>query len=409
VWKVGGKILAQGALADRSLFWWKSDTRPGTTEMEASWYPEAPPTDPADAAPALVSVLSRPVVTTNPQPISGELVPELSYSGLWHFRGTLTDRSSGTPLQTTAASDPAWILNNGSLLVRFAADSPAQSSSPDFLKDGLRPFTLNLSLKPSGEAETTVLWQTIDANNNPVLQLLLKDGARPALRAYATSGSFQDSDVTEPLPLDTTLLSVSVFPSGQDWALVWYIDGITVATGQLLGTKGLPEHPAGVRQVWSGSVWWDEAGFYTKTPEGTSSTDPEVFSRVLENRYGSDLVLAQGFDGLALPPGWTAPSLDVNLAVHLAPGQSVVSPTVTMPGGKHQWKSRVRAPSGTELSVQVTDTAGTVVWKALADANGVFPLWDRKNAEPVSVRIEWKNSGNADFSLDELSIIRKME
>ncbi len=303
VWKVGGQALASGSFAEKSLLWWKADSKPGTSEMEASWYPEVPSTDPLDSAPPPVVVVSLPVVTSTPRPISGELVPEESYSALWHFRGTLNDRTGKSSLADSGKTSTSWALLNGMVAAWLSVDSRLSGKGLEFLKDGLRPFTLNLAFKPSETAQETILWQTLDSNGETLLELALKAGGKPTFRAYSAPKVYQELEAGVMLTPDFTTLSLSAFPSDKDWSLVWYQNGTRTASGKLTQVKGLPTGPGGSSQRWAGPVWWDEAGFYTKTPKGVASTDPDVFERALEQKFGTDLVLAQGFDGMATPAG----------------------------------------------------------------------------------------------------------
>jgi len=408
VWKVSGVPLAEGNLADRSLFWWKADSQPGTTEMTAEWYPEAPSRDPLDGAPAAVSVVSRPVVTATPKPLSGELVPEASYSSLWHFRGTLVDRISGERLSSTGKTEPSWVLNNGSLAAWVSAETILSGHQPEFLAKGLVPFTINMNLRPGETNRNSLLWQTLDSNAAPVLQLSLKAGKRLVFRVYSGL-AFQESDSGIDLPNEFSSASLSVFLSKKDWNLVWYRDGSFVRSERLLASRGLPERLEGRNVALGGEVWWEELGIYTKAPSGIASTDPEVFARAQETRYGSDLVLAQGFDGIELPAGWAVPALNSELAAQLHPGQSVASPLTTIPGGKLRFPFRSSDSSPGSLTIQVLDSESKVVWKGVNDGKTQEILWDRKEPRVSSARIEWKNTGASDISLDELTIIRKIE
>jgi hypothetical protein len=49
----------------------------------------------------------------------------------------------------------------------------------------------------------------------------------------------------------------------------------------------------------------DEFGVYTQDPAGRPSTDPDLFSRAQAGRYGSRLMLADGFEGLAVANGFS--------------------------------------------------------------------------------------------------------
>jgi hypothetical protein len=50
-----------------------------------------------------------------------------------------------------------------------------------------------------------------------------------------------------------------------------------------------------------------------------------------------------------------------------------------------------------------------LVWKGVNDGKTQEILWDRKEPRVSSARIEWKNTGATDISLDELTIIRKID
>ena len=45
----------------------------------------------------------------------------------------------------------------------------------------------------------------------------------------------------------------------------------------------------------------DEIGIYYRVTEGGADVDADVFARAMERNFGSDLILAEGFDGIFIP------------------------------------------------------------------------------------------------------------
>ena len=407
VWKVGNSTLKEGLLESTSQFWWQAGTKPGTAEMAAEWYPEKPEAG-AAPLPAPVRVITHPVVTTTPRVLPGELAPEASYGSLWHFRGTVTNRHNGEKLRV-AAGDPAWSLENGNLVLGLTKGASLTGPGLTELTSTPQPFTLNWSLRPDAEATEFAPWQTLDPEGNPLLQFVMLDGNRPAVRLYSAKGVFQELGGKFSLSTDKfSTLSVSFLPSKKDWQVFWTLDGTMRQSGQFLDSLGLPSSFGGVEQSWTGPMRWDEFGVFLKTSDGIPSVDTEIFLRAMKARYGSELVLAEGFDSKSVPNGWEMPAAPVNLALPLQPGEVVRSPSVNLIPGTYQMELAGGESLRLALGLSAVDSEGLVLWKATKNDKGVL-VWEWTTKVPVQVRFEWKNTGIEVLSLDELAIFRKMD
>jgi hypothetical protein len=126
------------------------------------------------------------------------------------------------------------------------------------------------------------------------------------------------------------VLSLSIVPQPAGLSAQWFLDGAQVSS---LSAKYFPAVAGqdgsitiGGDRGFKGVV--DEFGVYAQDAEGRPSTDPDLYSRAQAGIYGTRLVLADGFDGIMVTPGFSIEGKGQQAAgsVSLSPGARLALP-----------------------------------------------------------------------------------
>jgi hypothetical protein len=182
------------------------------------------------------------------------------------------------------------------------------------------------------------------------------------------------------------LVSASVVPR-QDGLLVrWFIDGrqVSEAAAVLLLPRTGAEGSAVVGGTAGLAAVIDELGVYQRDEAGRRATDPTLFREAMRKLHGDRVLLADGFDGMFLPSGFTASAKTAlgSGRVSLPPEASIELPPIRFPADGFSIAFELGSDSERSANVRLS-WAGT--GEALVD--------ERLAAESGAIRLEF--SGEA--------------
>jgi hypothetical protein len=188
-----------------------------------------------------------------------------------------------------------------------------------------KPFTVSLSVRPEAEDKTRLLQIqngdgsfsfTIDTDKESLSpELVISVSGSPDFAI--PSNALMEKDKRH-------LLSVSIVPlSNGGFSVQWFLDG--EQTAQAVSSQPFAQLNGDGKAIIGGSTAFkgtvDEFGVFVKDEKGRDSPDPSLYQREAERINGQALVLAEGFDGIALPTGFAVKGT----AAPLAPVRGVLS------------------------------------------------------------------------------------
>jgi hypothetical protein len=134
---------------------------------------------------------------------------------------------------------------------------------------------------------------------------------------------------------DIASITLSLVPANGAIELLWFMNG-RLSLIDSLAVNPTVSSPVGTSTIagaggFTGLI--DEFGVYYRDSAGKSTTDPEVYRRSMTDEYGSNLVFAEGFDGINLPSDLILDSQIVRSqlidgSLSLNPNQSVELPNL---------------------------------------------------------------------------------
>ena len=173
-----------------------------------------------------------------------------------------------------------------------------------------RPFTISVgvSFDDPGSANRIVTATASDGSFSLVISMNRQTAAPQAVITSAGAPPLLIPWGGPSLPTrQRVLLSLSIVPQPAGLSAQWFLDGLQVsslvARSAMSGARQEGNITIGGDQGFRGVV--DEFGVYAQDAEGRPSSDPDLYSRAQAGIYGSRLVLADGFDGSALPDGFS--------------------------------------------------------------------------------------------------------
>ncbi len=255
-------------------------------------------------------------VSTDQTPEPHELGPEESYTSLFHFRGELVDRGrqgAETPARFTG---PVTLgVADGSFGFELSPDSALvieESLIPFDVDDvSVHPFSFSIRFVPYSFG--TIL-AVRDENGEEYVKLEIDDAGAPAFRIGGARSSVHDAGIV----LDKTLeLTVSVVPGPSGLRFLWFASGLPIGDESVeFDPTDLPSHPYTTIGGEGFAGLLDELGIFSAEAEAEGeAVDSAVFARAMRLKYGSDLLLAEGFDGLDVPNGITVVGEDGTVSV----------------------------------------------------------------------------------------------
>lgn len=355
VWSQGGKVLQAGPWADgHNLLAWQSPRTEGSFSVNLEVFPKRPPADLSARAPFRLT--TRQMVTSLDSGEPGDLGPSDSYLSLFHFRGNVRDTGvqEEGPAATRILGSPGPRLVNGFFGYEFGAGEGVvreRFGLPVTADRRLAPFSLTLRSWPLKNLEAEApLVQFRHHGTGFILGLSATAGGGAVLQVRSGQAGVRSEVPRVFVPRQAGTLTLSVLPEADGLTVTWYKGGEPVQSQHLALSlpEGLDED--GDFQLAGGPdplpLLWDELGVYYRDTDHRPGTDPRVLARALQDRHGSELEWADGFDGLNLESGWEAAgrvSLEDGSLV-LAPGASAATP-ILFPGAP-AWLVKIPAPEG---------------------------------------------------------------
>ena len=385
-WTWKGKVIQKGTLsAGLGQILWDVPGEGGVYTITLEIFPSAPAAGTDFAFTSSVS-LSTDIIVSGQARTRGRLGPAADFLSLLRLQGSLADSGAGAKKMgktaAVAVGSPELVSLENVFGYRLNGSSGIRIPWLALPSDGgnLRPFTISLGVSFDDLAAAGSI-VTAAARDGAFSLVIAMNPQTLAPEARITSAGALPIVVPwggPPLsPKDRMLLSFSAAPQSAGLSTQWFLDGTQVSS---LFVRMVP---SGVRQEGSITIGGehgfagvvDEFGVYATDPSGRPATDPALYSRAQAALYGSRLVLADGFDGIALYNGFSVEGGGGLAAgsVNLVPGARLVLP-VLKTGDAVTVSAALSASSGRGISLIVQSESGSqplVVVPVTAGAAGL--------------------------------------
>ncbi len=306
-WSVGKEVIAQGTRGQGfDLVRWSAPQNEGVYTVKLELFPVEPASGGGYGFNSPVSMSAQAFVSKEQRPGRYEFQPDDRFYSLLHFRGDLRD--TGTRKAKTdiaAAGKPILTVRNG--VFGYALERDSGFSVQDTLlpldNGKLLPFSLKFRMiadSPSGDALYS--WTS---DSGGLLASLFCDEGGTLVFTLSPPGSAEITSKLTDVSLDGLhTLTVSVFPKADSTSIAFYLDD-TLRSWETYGPlpAAFPRKGRSLIGGFSGII--DEFGVYAKDSAGRPSPDADIFAGASRARYGDSVILAEGFDGLYLPEGFT--------------------------------------------------------------------------------------------------------
>ncbi|MGO9309469.1 MAG: hypothetical protein ACLQDL_10655 [Spirochaetia bacterium] len=399
-WSWQGKPIQKGILsAGLGQILWDVPEKAGVYTVTLELFPIAPATGSDFSFTSAFALSTDIIVSANAQLPRGRLGPASSFSSLLRLQASLADSGAGARKTGKITAEPIGSPEVVSLDSGFGyrLDGSTGIRVPwlaiPFESGGLRPFTVSIG----------VTFSEISSANN-IVAAAARDGSFSFVIAMNPQASAPRAQISgraaAPLVIPwggpaipanvRVLLSLSVVPQSSGLSAQWFLDGVQVSSFSASSA------PAGARQEGSITIGGengfkgvvDEFGVYVQDAAGRPSTDPDLFARAQAAIYGKRVLIADGFDGIALTSGFSIEGrgrLAVG-AVVLSPGARLALPplrtgqSLSVTAGL----SRSSARSADLLAQWEGSSAPAIVVPVTADAAG---LGARISADGQSISV----------------------
>lgn len=386
-WTMGNNVIGQGYLSDGyNQVQWTAPSSTGVYSITVELFPYGPPTGGSFDFTSPYSLKVEVFVTNSASVAGSQLGPSSSYYALYHLRGSL--KNSGVGLKNadaTAIGSPSLSVSGN--VFGYLLDGSSGFSIPAMLLptkgDGtLEPFSVTMKLQLTSANPNRTFFVTGTAGG--AFTFGISSDAVGKLVA-SLNGQAEQNDVSL-TPGELHTVTLSVVPKPKLLGLLWFVDG------HLVLSDSLPSPPSslsgtGGQTIIGGTNGFtgllQEFGVYYRDPQGRPDTDPEVFRQAMQQEYGSNLVFAEGFDGIYLPPDlhYTGNITDSQVGsgvLILHPSQSVALPAIAV--GEDDLSVVIKLPSsldkgeGTIELVGQGKTLATLATSKAVDAKGEVDL-----------------------------------
>ena len=364
-WTWKGKVIQKGTLsAGLGQVLWDVPGEGGVYTITLELFPSAPAAGTDFAFTSSVS-LSTDIIVSGQARTRGRLGPAADFLSLLRLQGSLADSGAGAKkLGKTAAAavgSPELVSLENVFGYRLDGSNGIRIPWLALPSDGgtLRPFTISLgvSFDDLAGAGSVVTAAARDGGFSLVIAVNPQTLAPEARITSAGAPPIVVSWGGPPLsPKERVLLSFSAAPQPAGLSTQWFLDGTQVSSllvrASVVGVRQEGSITIGGEHGFSGLV--DEFGVYATDPAGRPATDPALYSRAQAALYGSRLVFADGFDGIALYNGFAVEGGGQLAAgsVDLAPGARLVLP-VLKTGDAVTVSAALSASSGKSVSLVV--------------------------------------------------------
>ncbi|MEW5816703.1 MAG: hypothetical protein AB1798_15080, partial [Spirochaetota bacterium] len=338
-WSLGGEIIAEGTVSRQmDNLKWKAPPTEGVYSIKLELFPFAPSGGTIYSFSSSISLKTEVFVTKSPSAEKDELSPEDQYYSLFHFRGDFSDFGLRPNKKLPVAIGEPELSISGSLFGYYLNGSNGIEIPAvilPFKESRLEPFSLVMRMKPDGPQYNTVYFVTenerksfsfmLSADEKGILQATLKNGLTELI---STSGK----DGLIPGEVQTLTLSVMVHASSIEF--FWFLNGFLLKREEKQAILSGGHVSSGTTIIggkngFKGII--DELGIYFQDSQKRPSIAPDVFRRAMEEKYGTALVLAEGFDGL-FPPDNIVTKGTVSIregSLVIQPGSSIILPKMS--------------------------------------------------------------------------------
>ncbi len=313
-WTWRGKTIAQGsASAGTTAVLWRAPADEGVYTVSLELFPVAPPGEAGFPFRSVIAMSTDIYVSAAGAALRDELGPASSYLSLFHLQADLVDAAAAArDLERSAVpvGSPRIVPVGDGFGYRLERGAGFRVPWPVLpIEDGdLAPFTLSVGIRAeqltgtdrivAATAGTIVFTLGLGTDASPDLTITVPDAPQVTIPSGAPSLE----------PGRRYLVSTSVEPRPEGLSVRWFLDGAQVS--ETAATLVLPRPGTEGSAVVGGASGLaaviDELGVYCRDEAGRPATDPTLFRAAMKKQYGERLLLADGFDGLYLPAGFTA-------------------------------------------------------------------------------------------------------
>ncbi|MCP5513988.1 MAG: hypothetical protein H7A26_00815 [Spirochaetales bacterium] len=412
-WEINGKIVHEGLFsAGGNKYSWKTTANEGAFPVRVEMFPFEPSKAVFDNFISPFFNESIIFVSESNRKRSNEFTPESSYSTLFHFRGEITD-SGYNPLKGAAGiitGSPALDFRSGIYGYYFKNNDSISipSLSVPFSKQGeMQPFSIKFRFLPDYSAAFSEKQGTV-----PLFTAFSEDGIFSLVSGFSGRGEYYLELVSggqrfisrayDSISAAGNIinLNISVYPDNGSSLIVWMINGRTVQKDkapfrpELENTKG--------SAVIGSSIYpllIDEAGVFTRTSDGKSSVDPEAFRNYNLEKFGNDLIFAEGFDN-----SFNVNNIAVSGTPELKGGSVILDPGEMLRVG-----DQLQLPENVEIAVSgnctliVKDSGGKTAATGDFDNTGESLIFEANPEERYNLYLENRNSNKSCFADDILA------
>ncbi len=337
-WKWKSQVIASGYYDDGyGEVLWIAPSDEGVYTISLELFPTAPTADAAQIKSSLI--LSADIyVSAAAKAAAWEMGPRDSYYALYRLQANLKNTGNavkraestegtlvGSPRIIPTLEGFGYRLAKGDgislpWIVIPAAGDPAPFSVSLGLRLEADPGDARVLTVTSADGESRFLISI--SNNTPVLTVSTADK-----EVTVASSTVLKKDQRH-------MISLSLTPrKAGGWTVQWFLDGIQTdavkSDFSLMGFKDGGTTLIGGTDGFTGTV--DCFGVFCKDARGTASPDPGLFARAALQEYREALVLAEGFDGTALPDGFTGDKAVLDSGLLTIPAGSTLSlPPLTL-------------------------------------------------------------------------------
>ena len=296
-WRSEGEIVHEGYLSEGAdMIEVDAPDREGVFTIDLELFPVAARL----SSPPSMEILSSRVfeaqffVSTDQPSEPHELGPAENYTTLYHFRGESIDRGRDTDIRPSSfIGAPRLAIAEENFGYRFGEGEGLLVDGSIFPFASITPFSVSMRLVVESYGEIV---SVRDGSGVPFALIDIDESGSPGFRIGDT-----ESRALAGISLGESVeLTVSVVPETDAVRIIWFVSGFPVGDETLAFET--PELSDDVQTVIGGEVGFrgivDEIGVFSVESE---DVDSEVFFRAMKLEYGSDLLFAEGFDGLLFP------------------------------------------------------------------------------------------------------------
>ncbi|HUX22596.1 MAG TPA: hypothetical protein VMW69_15270, partial [Spirochaetia bacterium] len=335
-WSMGDKLIANGYLKDGfDKIQWNAPSSTGVYSITVEMFPFGPPIGSSFDFTSPYTMKVEVFVTSSAKSGRNELGPKSSYYALYHFQGNLKDSTGRTQgLDAAPIGNPVLSVNGSVFGYQLDGNTGFKVDSLllPFKADGtMEPASVTMRVRLDKEQINRKFFATSTTDGSFKFEMTTNDQGALSVSINGT----EEQNALELKTGDITSITVSLLPANGAVELLWFLNGRLSLIDSLAVNPTLSS-PAGTSTIagaggFTGLI--DEFGVYYRDAAGRSTTDPEVYRRSMSDEYGSNLVFAEGFDGVFLPSdmvfdGKVDQSQIIDGSLSLNPNQSVSLPNL---------------------------------------------------------------------------------